>query len=79
VSEHQGIRILFRNGARIVYRLSGTGTQGATLRVYIERFESNPELHDLDTQDTLAPLIKLADELAGIKKFTGRSAPTVIT
>ena len=79
VSEHQGIRILFRNGARIVYRLSGTGTQGATLRVYVERFEPNPELHDLDTQDTLAPLIRLADELAGIKKFTGRSAPTVIT
>ena len=79
VSEHQGIRILFRNGARIVYRLSGTGTQGATLRVYIERFEPNPELHDLDTQDTLSPLIKLADEIAGIKKFTGRSEPTVIT
>jgi phosphoglucomutase len=79
VSEHQGIRILFRNGARIVYRLSGTGTQGATLRIYIERFEPNPELHDLDTQDTLAPLITLADEIAGIKKFIGRSAPTVIT
>jgi len=79
VSEHQGIRILFHNGARIVYRLSGTGTQGATLRVYIERFEPNPELHALDTQDTLAPLIKLADEIAGIKQFTGRSAPTVIT
>jgi phosphoglucomutase len=79
VSEHQGIRILFRNGARIVYRLSGTGTQGATLRVYIERFEPNPELHDLDTQDTLAPLIKLADEIAGIKHFTGRDVPTVIT
>jgi phosphoglucomutase len=79
VSEHQGIRILFRDGARIVYRLSGTGTQGATLRVYIERFEPNPELHDLDTQETLAPLINLADEVAGIKQFTGRSAPTVIT
>ncbi|MGW8227305.1 MAG: alpha-D-glucose phosphate-specific phosphoglucomutase [Gammaproteobacteria bacterium] len=79
VSEHQGIRILFHNGARIVYRLSGTGTQGATLRVYIERFEPNPELHDLDTQDTLATLIKLADDIAGIKQFTGRSTPTVIT
>lgn len=79
VSEHQGIRILFHNGARIVYRLSGTGTQGATLRIYIERFEPNPELHDLDTQTTLAPLINLADEIAGIKHFTGRDAPTVIT
>ncbi len=79
VSEHQGIRILFNNGARIVYRLSGTGTQGATLRVYIERFEPNPERHDQDTQATLAPLIGLADEIAGIKHFTGRQAPTVIT
>jgi len=79
ISKHQGIRILFRNGARIVYRLSGTGTQGATLRVYIERFEPNPERHDLDTQETLAPLIRLADDIAGIKQFTGRNEPTVIT
>ena len=79
VSEQQGIRILFTNGARIVYRLSGTGTQGATLRVYIERFEPESSLHDLDTQATLAPLIKMADEIAGIKQFTGRETPTVIT
>ncbi len=79
ISEHQGIRILFHNGARIVYRLSGTGTQGATLRVYIERFEPKPEQHDQETQSTLAPLINLADEIAGIEHFTGRQAPTVIT
>jgi len=79
VSEQQGIRILFTNGARIVYRLSGTGTQGATLRVYIERFEPEASLHDLDTQATLAPLINMADEIAGIKQFTGRETPTVIT
>jgi phosphoglucomutase len=79
VSEHQGIRILFTNGARIVYRLSGTGTQGATLRVYIERFEPEASLHDQDTQTTLAPLIKIADEVAGIQQYTGRDAPTVIT
>ena len=79
ISEHQGIRILFKNGARIVFRLSGTGTQGATLRVYIERFEPNPDQHDLDTQTTLASLISLADEIAGIKHFTGRKTPTVIT
>ena len=79
VSENQGIRILFTNGARIVYRLSGTGTQGATLRVYIERFEPEASLHDLDTQDTLAPLIKIANEIAGIREYTGRDAPTVIT
>jgi phosphoglucomutase len=79
VSERQGIRILFTNGARIVYRLSGTGTQGATLRVYIERFEPEASLHDLDTQATLGPLINIADEIAGIKQFTGRDTPTVIT
>lgn len=79
VSENQGIRILFSNGSRIVFRLSGTGTQGATLRVYIERFEPDASQHNLDTQATLAPLIAIADEIAGIKKFTGRDAPTVIT
>ena len=79
VSEQQGIRIIFTNGARIVYRLSGTGTQGATLRIYIERFEPESSLHDLDTQSTLAPLINIADEIAGIRQFTGRDAPTVIT
>lgn len=79
VSEHQGIRILFNNGARIIFRLSGTGTQGATLRVYIERFEPDTTLHNLDTQATLAPLIQLADDIAHIKQYTGRSAPDVIT
>ena len=79
VSEQQGIRIIFTNGARIVYRLSGTGTQGATLRIYIERFEPESSLHNLDTQSTLAPLINIADEIAGIRQFTGRDAPTVIT
>ncbi len=79
ISQHQGIRILFSDGARIIYRLSGTGTQGATLRVYIERFEADAALHNLDTQVTLAPLIQLADAIAGIKQYTGRSVPDVIT
>jgi phosphoglucomutase len=79
LSEHQGIRVLFTDGSRVVYRLSGTGTAGATLRVYIERFESNPANHDLDTQATLGDLIRIADELAGIRSQTGRDAPSVIT
>ena len=78
-SKNQGIRVLFEGGARIVYRLSGTGTAGATLRVYFERYEADPKLHGLETQAALADLIKLAGELAGIVKFTGRTAPTVIT
>jgi phosphoglucomutase len=78
-SANQGIRILFEGGSRIVYRLSGTGTSGATLRVYIERYEPDPARHDLDTQAALADLIAAADELAGIKSNTGREKPSVIT
>lgn len=76
---HQGIRLLFADGSRIVYRLSGTGTSGATLRVYIERYEPDPEKQGLDTQVALADLITLAWQLGEIEKRTGRSAPTVIT
>lgn len=79
VSKHQGIRILFVGGSRIVFRLSGTGTSGATLRVYIERFEPDAARHDVETQEALADLIAIADEIAGIKARTGRSAPSVIT
>ncbi|HIJ62186.1 MAG TPA: alpha-D-glucose phosphate-specific phosphoglucomutase [Rhodospirillaceae bacterium] len=79
VSAGQGIRIIFSDGSRIVYRLSGTGTVGATLRVYIERFEPDPARHDEDTQRILAPLIDLAEEIAGIRRRTGRDHPTVIT
>lgn len=79
VSKNQGIRILFEGGSRVVFRLSGTGTSGATLRVYIERFEPEPSRHDLDTQEALADLIAVADEIAAIKKRTGRDNPSVIT
>ena len=79
VSTRQGIRIGLKDGSRIVFRLSGTGTEGATLRVYLERFEPDPARHDTPTQEALAGLIALADELAGIRERTGRSAPTVIT
>ncbi len=79
VSDKQGIRIGFKDGSRIVYRLSGTGTEGATLRVYIEAYEPDPARHDLDTQQALAELIGVANSLAGIRERTGRDAPTVIT
>ena len=79
VSQKQGIRIGFTDGSRIVFRLSGTGTKGATLRVYIESYEPDTSRHNIDTQQALKPLIQLADEIAQIKELTGRDKPTVIT
>ncbi|MCJ8521326.1 phosphoglucomutase [Pseudorhizobium tarimense] len=79
VSTKQGIRILFEGGSRVVFRLSGTGTSGATLRVYVERYEPDASKHGIETQAALADLIAVADEIAGIKTRTGRSGPTVIT
>ncbi len=79
VSTAQGIRIGLVDGSRIVFRLSGTGTEGATLRVYLERFEPDPARHATPTQQALVGLIALADTLAGIRARTGRAAPTVIT
>jgi phosphoglucomutase len=79
VSEKQGIRVLFKGGSRVVFRLSGTGTSGATLRVYIERYEADATRHNIETQTALADLIRAANEIAGIVKHTGRDAPTVIT
>ena len=79
VSLHQGIRILFADGSRIVYRLSGTGTEGATLRVYLERYQAGPHDLHLDPQQALAPFIKAAHDLAGINTHTGRTKPDVIT
>ncbi len=79
VSNNQGIRILFEGGSRVVFRLSGTGTSGATLRVYIERYEPDADRHHFETQEALADLIVVADEIAGIKQRTGRTEPSVIT
>ncbi|UOK69780.1 alpha-D-glucose phosphate-specific phosphoglucomutase [Ancylobacter polymorphus] len=79
VTTKQGIRVFFEDGSRIVYRLSGTGTAGATLRIYLERFEPDAARHDLDTQDALAGLVQIARDLSDIEGRTGRSAPTVIT
>ncbi len=79
VSRKQGLRVFFDDGSRIVLRLSGTGTEGATLRVYLERFESDASRHGLETQAALQALIDSADALAGIRARTGRTRPTVIT
>ncbi|KQU66890.1 phosphoglucomutase [Aminobacter sp. DSM 101952] len=79
VSKNQGIRILFEGGSRVVFRLSGTGTSGATLRVYIERYEPDPARHGLDTQAALADLIQAAEDIAGIRSHIGRDKPSVIT
>lgn len=79
VSQHQGIRVFFQGGGRVVYRLSGTGTQGATLRVYVEKHEPRPERHHQDPQTALAELIHIADTVAGIRERTGRAVPDVIT
>jgi phosphoglucomutase len=79
VTEHQGVRIVFSDAARIVYRLSGTGTSGATLRVYLERFEPDPARHALATADVLADLAALAVEIADIKSLTGRTGPSAVT
>ena len=79
VSKNQGIRVLFEGGSRVVFRLSGTGTSGATLRVYIERFEPRDGNLDLETQAALADLIQAAEAIAAIRSHTGREQPTVIT
>ena len=78
-SANQGLRIMFADGSRIVYRLSGTGTSGATLRVYIESFESDVARHNVETQTALQDLIALSRSLAEIERFTHRSSPSVIT
>lgn len=75
----QGVRILFKDGARIIYRLSGTGSVGATLRVYIEKYEPNIARQSMFAQTALAGLIALSNEIAGITAFTGRTQPSVIT
>ncbi|QOY93766.1 alpha-D-glucose phosphate-specific phosphoglucomutase [Massilia sp. UMI-21] len=79
VATRQGIRLIMVDGSRIVFRLSGTGTEGATIRLYLERFEADPARHDLDTQQALSELIAIADSVAELRRRTGRDTPTVIT
>ncbi len=79
VSNKQGVRLIFSDGSRIVFRLSGTGTEGATLRVYLEKYQADPTQFAVDTQLALAGLIEIADKVAEIKLYTGMNNPTVIT
>lgn len=79
VSAKQGVRIIFTDGSRIVFRLSGTGTEGATLRVYLEAYDADVANHTLDAQLALAELIQIAQQISELKKRTGREQPTVIT
>lgn len=79
ISNNQGIRIIFTDGSRVVFRLSGTGTEGATLRVYLERYESDKSKFSQDTQIALASLIAIAESVAEIKSRTGMVKPTVVT
>jgi phosphoglucomutase len=79
VSTRQGVRLVFDDGARIVLRLSGTGTEGATLRLYLERHEPDAAQHNIPVQTALADLALIADDIAGIRQRTGRNGPSVAT
>jgi phosphoglucomutase len=79
VSNHQGVRIIFEDGSRIILRLSGTGTRGATLRLYLERYEPSADKQNTETQIALASLIEASDKIIDFKKTIGRETPTVIT
>ena len=81
MSAQQGLRFAMADGSRIVYRLSGTGSVGATVRVYIEKYEPDAAKHGTPTADALAPLVAIAvgPALGKIEAVTGRAAPTVIT
>ncbi len=79
LAKQQGIRIVMTDGSRIVFRLSGTGTEGATLRVYLERYEADPKYHHLPSQQALGALILIAEQVGGIASWTGRAHPTVTT
>ena len=78
ISSNQGFRVSFAD-SRIVFRLSGTGTEGATLRMYFETYEPDPARHDLDPQIVLADLIEAAATVTKIASITGRLAPSVIS
>ncbi|MEO1620270.1 MAG: alpha-D-glucose phosphate-specific phosphoglucomutase [Cyanobacteria bacterium J06632_3] len=79
ISQKQGVRIGFTDGSRMVFRLSGTGTQGATIRLYLESYEPDAAKHNVDPQEALKPLIEIANNVSKLKALTGRDKPTVIT
>ena len=79
LTPNQGIRIVFREGGRAIFRLSGTGTSGATLRIYLEQFEPNQSRHSLPTHEVLASVAAAAEAVAEIRSRTGRQQPSVVT
>ncbi|KAJ1562444.1 hypothetical protein HK405_012084 [Cladochytrium tenue] len=79
VSTKQGVRFVFTDGSRIIFRLSGTGSHGATVRLYVEKYTSNESLFEADTQAGMKDLIDVALKISKLKEFTGRDEPTVIT
>ena len=79
VSRGQGLRVFFDEGSRVVLRLSGTGTEGATLRLYLERFEADATRHGIEAQAALQPLADAAEVLSGLRARSGRERPSVIT
>ncbi|XP_046629962.1 phosphoglucomutase [Neodiprion virginianus] len=79
VAQKQGLRVLFEDGSRVIFRLSGTGSSGATIRLYVESYESDPTTYNEDPQKILAPLLNIALQLSKLQEHTGRNAPTVIT
>ncbi|KAG0317129.1 Phosphoglucomutase-2 [Dissophora globulifera] len=79
VSKQQGVRIIFEDGSRIIVRLSGTGSHGATVRLYVEKYEADPSKFEDKTQEALRPLIDVALAISKLTEFTGRKEPTVIT
>ncbi|KAK8752686.1 hypothetical protein OTU49_006859 [Cherax quadricarinatus] len=79
VAKKQGVRILMSDGSRVVFRLSGTGSSGATVRMYIESYESDSSTYTKDAQEVLKPLVEIALQLSKLSEYTGRQQPTVIT
>ena len=79
VSKNQGLYVLFSDGSRVIFRLSGTGSAGATIRLYVEKYTQDASEYSADVQQALKPLIDVALQLSELEKFTGRSKPTVIT
>merc|ERR1712242_111327 len=79
VSKNQGIRIIFEDGSRIIFRLSGTGVAGATVRMYLEKYEAATGNLDQHQFDVVKPLAAIALEVSKLQTYTGRDAPSVIT
>lgn len=79
VSKNQGLYVTFEDGSRVVWRLSGTGSQGATVRVYYEKRATDPSEYELDAQEGLKPIIEIALEISKLTQLLGREKPTVIT